>query len=458
MLRMFVVLPRRINQLPRINHIRCINYLARQQQPLLRRWNCNGYYQQQQPLATYSELYAIPSTNRNAGDYLHRCVSSSSIEESNDKQGEQTQKIKVCYLDLRGFGISILERLVMEECILKHDPEQRHWIICGTHTATPHKYLQIPPHSDANRFLHTSSDGDFHLLESTPTRNDTVSIVMGIGGKPKELLNIENVQKDHVSVMKRFTGGGTVVIDHNSIWTTIIGRPLGLGNHNKSMVYHPQQPSHHPRPIMEYTANTIYQPIFQQLALLQEQKESTMSNPRNKTLILDSKSCGFDNSGRVLTMPLNRSQSDPARDTLSSSASYTFALRENDYVLYHNTTEDIYKMGGNAQAITKDGFLHHTSFLWDYDTHNMEEYLLLPKNRPQYRHDRNHTNFLISLQAIYPSLQKQHFFTAMSDTCHDIFDVQRMSFIDVMKTIINAQGGIQSWYETQSRTKIIHDL
>ena len=115
-------------------------------------------------------------------------------------------------------------------------------------------------------------------------------------------------------------------------------------------------------------------------------------------------------------------------------------------------------MGGNAQAITKDGFLHHTSFLWDYDTYNMEEYLLLPTKRPQYRHNRNHTNFLISLQTIYPLLQKQHFFTAMYDTCQDLFNVQRMSFLDVMKTIIHGQGGIQHWYETQSRTKIIHDL
>ena len=407
-------------------------------------------------------------SNRSSNNPLHgRYVSSSvHVEPHHSKQDKLAQKIKVCYLDLRGFGISILERLVIEECILKHDPERRHWIICGTHTATPHKYLHVPtsPSVEANRsILRTDISGSDELDNSYP--NDAVAIVMGIGGKPKELLHIPNVQRDSVMVMKRFTGGGTVVLDHNSIWTTIIGRPTNYSpivatretGHDDTILYHPQQPLHHPKPIMEYTANTIYQPIFEQLNILQEQKllnSNTVTNQSNrKTLVLDSKSCSFDNSGRLLTIPESRSNSLPASPTL-----YKFALRENDYVLHHNTTEQIFKMGGNAQAITKDGFLHHTSFLWDYEKYNMEEYLMLPKKRPQYRNDRNHTSFLVSLQAIYPSLQKQHFFGAMYDTCHNIFDVQRMSFVEVMNTIVNAQGGIQSWYESNSRTKIVHDL
>ena len=137
---------------------------------------------------------ASRATKSIIGDHERRDVSSSSIiENENDTpqpdQRKPQKKMKLCYLDLRGLGISILERLVIEECILKHDLERRHWIICGTHTATPHKYLQIPPSSDysTSRFLPTfiSSDNDFHIQESTPTRNDAVSIVMGIGGKPK---------------------------------------------------------------------------------------------------------------------------------------------------------------------------------------------------------------------------------------------------------------------------------
>lgn len=42
------------------------------------------------------------------------------------------------------------------------------------------------------------------------------------------------------------------------------------------------------------------------------------------------------------------------------------------------------KFGGNAQSITKNRWVHHTSFLWDYDVSNMD-YLKLPMRAPEYR-------------------------------------------------------------------------
>jgi hypothetical protein len=42
------------------------------------------------------------------------------------------------------------------------------------------------------------------------------------------------------------------------------------------------------------------------------------------------------------------------------------------------------KFGGNAQAITSKRWLHHTSFLWDYDPLNMAV-LTNPKKQPAYR-------------------------------------------------------------------------
>lgn len=42
------------------------------------------------------------------------------------------------------------------------------------------------------------------------------------------------------------------------------------------------------------------------------------------------------------------------------------------------------KFGGNAQSITKGRWVHHTSFLWDYEMMNMF-YLKLPKRAPDYR-------------------------------------------------------------------------
>lgn len=39
-----------------------------------------------------------------------------------------------------------------------------------------------------------------------------------------------------------------------------------------------------------------------------------------------------------------------------------------------------HQFGGNAQAITKGRWLHHTSFLWDFDPTNML-YLQMPEKR-----------------------------------------------------------------------------
>jgi len=69
----------------------------------------------------------------------------------------------------------------------------------------------------------------------------------------------------------------------------------------------------------------------------------------------------------------------------------TFALRENDYVFGTR------KFGGNAQAIVKGRFLHHTSFLYDYDDDAMAATLKPPPRAPAYRDGRAHADFLARL-------------------------------------------------------------
>ncbi|KAL2621243.1 hypothetical protein R1flu_001448 [Riccia fluitans] len=48
------------------------------------------------------------------------------------------------------------------------------------------------------------------------------SIVMGISGKPEKLLEVEKVVKDCVPVIKRFSGGGTVIVDEGTLFVTLI--------------------------------------------------------------------------------------------------------------------------------------------------------------------------------------------------------------------------------------------
>ncbi|KAL6497404.1 hypothetical protein OROGR_029333 [Orobanche gracilis] len=156
------------------------------------------------------------------------------------------------------------------------------------------------------RLLRISSDNWCIINDGTidPT------IVMGTSGKPKELLEIESVLRDDIPVVRRFTGGGTVIVDQGTVFVTFIC--------NKDAVSGLQS---YPQPIMSWSS-LLYKKVFQGIG--------------------------------------------------------DFNLRENDYVLSNR------KFGGNAQSITKNRWVHHTSFLWDYEISNMG-YLKLPKRAPEYR-------------------------------------------------------------------------
>ena len=54
------------------------------------------------------------------------------------------------------------------------------------------------------------------------------------------------------------------------------------------------------------------------------------------------------------------------------------------YAVHADYTYGEQKFGGNAQAITKQRWLHHTSFLWDFDDSNMA-LLKHPSRVPKYR-------------------------------------------------------------------------
>lgn len=154
-----------------------------------------------------------------------------------------------------------------------------------------------------------------------------VSIVMGISGKKEELIDLSKARQDNIPIIKRFSGGGTVIVDENTLFATFIC--------NKQVHPFPA----FPEPIMKWTEE-IYKEVF---------------------------------------------------------AHSQFRLKENDFVIGEK------KMGGNAQYIKKERWLHHTSFLWDYSDERMQ-YLLHPKKTPNYRKERAHTDFLCRLSEHFPHL------------------------------------------------------
>ncbi|KAI4340147.1 hypothetical protein MLD38_025012 [Melastoma candidum] len=165
----------------------------------------------------------------------------------------------------------------------------------------------------------TSSDNICIFNDGT----NVPSIVMGASGKLAELVEIKPVLRDQVPVIKRFSGGGTVIVDKDTVFVTFIC--------NKDAIPGLQP---YPRPIMSWSSQ-IYDHVFD-------------------------KACNFQ-------------------------------LRENDYVFGNH------KFGGNAQSITKRRWIHHTSFLWDYEIENMA-YLKLPTRAPEYRLARSHTEFICRMK------------------------------------------------------------
>ncbi len=45
---------------------------------------------------------------------------------------------------------------------------------------------------------------------------------MGISGQPEALLNVSSVKREQIPVIKRFSGGGTVIVDPNTLFITFI--------------------------------------------------------------------------------------------------------------------------------------------------------------------------------------------------------------------------------------------
>jgi lipoate-protein ligase A len=75
------------------------------------------------------------------------------------------------------------------------------------------------------------------------------AIVMGISGKPEQLIHQAHLSANPIPVIKRFSGGGTVVVDENTLFITFI---FTKTSHNF--------PSY-PEPIMRWTEE-IYKDTF----------------------------------------------------------------------------------------------------------------------------------------------------------------------------------------------------
>lgn len=121
----------------------------------------------------------------------------------------------------------------------------------------------------------------------------------------------------------------------------------------------------------------------------------------------------LDKNSVIITWIVNSEQTMPSSKELFSWTQKfyselfpkAFAIQENDYTLENK------KIGGNAQYIQKNRWVHHTSFLWDFDPNKLARYLPLPQTQPMYRQQRSHLDFLTNIQPFFAS--KQQFLTLL---------------------------------------------
>lgn len=79
------------------------------------------------------------------------------------------------------------------------------------------------------------------------------AIVMGISAKPDQVINYNLIQKAPIPLIRRFTGGGTVIIDHNTCFVTLI-----CNSHEISIPCYPEK-------VMQWTSkfySTVFSPYF----------------------------------------------------------------------------------------------------------------------------------------------------------------------------------------------------
>lgn len=65
--------------------------------------------------------------------------------------------------------------------------------------------------------LRLSTDNFCLINEGSPP-----AIVMGISGKPEELVHLENLEREPIPLIKRYSGGGTVVVDEGTIFVSFL--------------------------------------------------------------------------------------------------------------------------------------------------------------------------------------------------------------------------------------------
>ncbi|EGC34864.1 hypothetical protein DICPUDRAFT_34335 [Dictyostelium purpureum] len=99
----------------------------------------------------------------------------------------------------------------------------------------------------------TPNTGNWIILnEGTPEP----IVIVGVSGKADKLVNLKQTKERNIQTMRRFSGGGTVVADENTIFSSI------LLEFNSFKQFYPHMKSFYPKDIMKWSAEHFYNKVF----------------------------------------------------------------------------------------------------------------------------------------------------------------------------------------------------
>ena len=265
--------------------------------------------------------------------------------------------------------VHITEQLRLEEALFRAD--DRNWCIINTGMGGRAR------RGGSNGVL--ASD-DYINLSSYD--GQTPTIVLGISGKPAKLTDLSRVRREKLPLFRRFTGGGTVVVDEGTTFISLVC--------NKAAGPLPARATVGPRELMRWSAFLYARALAQCGLQVSENFDETVSSDGSGFQ-------GFREENQIITNCCNENSAYRKEKKYDDKdgVPLSFKLKENDYVLGDK------KFAGNAQGLSRDRFVHHTSVLWDFDPDTMSV-LSNPERQPDYRRHRSHDNFLCKLCEVLP--------------------------------------------------------
>jgi lipoate-protein ligase A len=297
-------------------------------------------------------------------------------------------------LRLAAGALPLLDRLCLEEALLRADA--RNWLVTA-HGAPAAPAAPATPTATAQRVAPVTPPP---LPPAPLPPPPPPTIVLGVAGKLERLVHVEAAAARGATVLRRFSGGGTVVVDAGTLFAAFVLNQRDVA---------PAGPPLFPRDIMRWSEG-VYAPVF-------------------------ARAFGSGGGGGGGGRGVGIGSAIGSAGVVSAAAS--FSLREHDYCWGDR------KVGGNAQSVSRDRWVHHTSFLWDFDERNMQ-LLQLPERRPEYRRNRAHGDFVAALSQLGgdggqggggggPS--REQFLDALEDRLRKEWDVREATLEEALEVV-----------------------